>query len=569
MATNFGFGSLTFNGKTITLADIQEYAKKHVDDGKLDAVEYKMMLKDFGMDGFNGVCTFGSMDKNHDGKITEDEFKIMEQKVAMGEYLDGELEAKADDPESGYTPDLKNAAISFLKGYADTYLIAHPGDVDNMLEQFKTDLTKFFDNYQAGLEKIEDIRKNNKYGKAFLDAVKDGNKNGYIDSAEREAINTAAADYALQQILIKSDYSFLTDMGVKSSDISAIKSLVGKLYTSGNVGDNLTAITAKIKDSVAKCDDAKIVDEATKLQAQKDAEEAAKNAKPAAVYTVNSIDLDYSGIKGYNEKSTVTTTNDEKGIKAQAAKTIDESGLKDQLKAKIKEKCAAQGLNFDEALVDSIFDSAKTVAMDSCIKSEDVPASWGPSNALQWWVASWRTDRSFNVKTLIDTFVSKFNELMTKATEKLAAGQADANGVPTFDYITSSYLGVPDKDPVTGVELTKDQKAMKALQEELLANPDGKIGGSVAFGGFMAFIKPNVALATQIVDIVGADIIEQMKKAGVSETVLTNLISQSKDEVLAKVTSDTKKIDLVKDFVALVQQKYADYKTSRGAGMTA
>lgn len=569
MATNFGFGSLTgVSWDILKQYDIRGN-KDGTPDGKLDAVEYNNMLKDLDPDGFNGISTFGSIDGGfdgkRDGKISEEEFKIMEQKVAMA----GTLDAKFEEKGAAITPDCRNAAISYLKSYAATYLAAHPdsADIEGMSGQFASDLDTFLGNYQKGLDSIDEMKKNESLGQDFYDAVKDANTNGYINAAERTKINDAAADYALQQILLKGDYSVLTDLGVSSKNVSAIKTLVANLTKSGNVQANLDALTTKITYLISNCDESKIIDKANKIpeviaaqEATKKAAEEAKNKKSVDVYTVKPTDLQYTNLPGYADNTTLTSRNNIGVLKDNASMKIEL--LRQQITDKVKANCAAKGLNFDQALVDNIFDLAKTTTIDSCIKSEDKVAS----RFLGFlWPTSWLTDYSCNVKTLIDTFVDKFDKMMTTEINKLNAAQADANHVPTFDNITSSYL---DKD---GTDLDANQKEMQKIQKGFLTNPDAKIetkdvttttkdsnGNNVT----TTTKGPDYDKAAAILDIVGADVKTQMLKAGVNETVITKLIGEAKNEIKNKLTINTKKIDMVKDFIALIQKKCEDYKTT-------
>lgn len=573
MATNFGFGSLTgANGQKIDWETLKKYDANQ--DGSIDAVEYHAMLNEMDPDGFNGISAFGTMNANGDKLITEEEFKLMEQKVAMGEHVDSVLEdmATAGELTSGY----KNAITSYLKNYATTYMTAHPDAVDGMLEQFKIDVETFCSNYEAGLGEIEDIKKNSDYAKTFTDSVTDGNKNGYITGAERAAINDSATDYSLQQAL-KGDYSFLIGIGVSSKDISNIKVIIAKLNKTVNIQATLDEIRVQIKTSIVKCNESKLIDSANKLaektaaekaaeEAAKKAAEEAKNAKPAGVYTVNSPDLDYSRIDGYEKGSTVTSgKNDHNGIKNKAGDAIEK--LHQQIRDKVKANCAANGLNYDEALVDSIFDSAKTATIGSCIHGKDGVAS----RFLGFlWPTSHYTVYSYNTETLINTFVNNFNKLMKTEIDKLNAVQVDANHVPTFDNITSSYLDKPDTDD-KGNKLSADQLAMKNLQKDFVTDPDAKIGtktvttttkDSNGNNKTTTTTVPDYDKAAAILDIVGVEVKSQMIKAGVNEAVITRLIGEAKTETKGKIAVDTKKPDMVKSFIELIQKKCADYKTT-------
>lgn len=515
MTTNFGFGSLTgVNGQKVDWDTLKKYDANQ--DGAIDAVEYHAMLKEMDPDGFKGITAFGTMNANGDKIITEEEFKVMEQKVAMAEYVDKLFEDLAS--ASGLTASYQNAVTAYLKFYAEEFVKEYPDNVDEMSNAFKQDLVLFIEQYQNGVDKINEIKENPDYATDLVNVVKDGNENGYISAEERAVINEAATNYALQLVL-KGDYTFLISLGVASKDISNLKVTVAKLNRTCDPEGVLDEIKSQIAGLINKSDANKIVSNVSKIEDQIKAKEAAKNEKPAEAYTITALELDYSGIKGYKENSGVT--------KDQAAKLIEQ--LRKQVIEQLKAKCAAKGLNFDETLVNTIFDVAKTARLENPNKSTPTTDPKYP----------------YNVKTLIDHFINKFNKLMETATEKLAAEKLDPNGVPKLAAITSNYLDVPDS------KLTREQKALKNLQKDLLIHGDKVIKGT--------------SEATTIIDTVAAEVkAEMLASLGDSyKNVITNIIANSKDETLAKVTGKTTKLDVVKNFISLVKTKFADYKENK------
>lgn len=527
MSSNFSFGSLTgVNGQKIDWNTLKKYDKNN--DNVIDTDEYNSMIKDSDPDGFNGVSAFGSGDVNKDGKMSEEEFNNLAFKVKMGEFTDQYLELLGKDAPEGF----KEGLYALVNKCAAN--IGKEGGVGS-IEELKSMIDAYQAQFTEAKAKMDEIKNNTTNETTLIETVKTANSNGYVTAEEAAKMKKAASDYAIQMAL-KGDYSFLKALGANSLQIAEITKLVAESGSSTDPAAIFSQIKTKINSVIAKSTSTAIVNATKTIEDAKTKAEAAKNATNTTDYTVNSKDIDYSNIKGYSKNETVTVKKKgADGAKGEANKILEQ--LRAQIKAQIQAQCKASGVNFNESLFNSVFDTAKTEAMKVSIGGQHSTKYTHHSKSF------------FDTKTLVDNFVGGFNYKMSEVTQKLAASSSNetstnSNGVPTYDSLTVGYL---DKDDTT---LTPEQKTAKNTQKTLLADPNGTMTEAQAKNYMETFSKE---IRSQMIAKLGEG----------SSNAIDNLIKESISETLANFKSTTTRSDILKNFYNIFNEKYAAYKSSK------
>lgn len=516
--SDFGFGSLTGKSGQIKWEQIQKYDTDK--RGDLDVNEYNAMLKDEDPDGFNGITAFGKMDINGDTKITQEEFNFIDQQVLMSEIVDKKFESLSTDKK--LTADLQAAVTSYLNNYAQQkeYTV-NSENISQMSGNFEKDLETFISDYQTNKNTAKDTSQDvgGTKAQALIDSVNIATENGYLTNAETKDIKEKSYSYALSAVL-SGDYSFLTDVG---ADVSSLKTLVSN-YTSGK-GSTLEDVESKIKELIKNASTGKIITASAKLK------DTIDNKAPE-VNTINPIELNYP--KGYSNNEEIH--RDKQGPSAaETPAKADIESLKEQMRGLLEAQCSSAGSNLKEDLFNNIFSMAEDIAITKCVTGQD--SAWNK-----------HSKSSYKTKDLIDTFVNNFNELMAKSVKNLNAKQTDSNGVPTKEAIISSYL---DDD---STNLNNEEKEVQYYQKDLLVSGDKEQDIDALY-------------AFEIMTTLGKKVKAQMKESlgsNYNEAVVTNIINDAISDVM-KTTTAHSTSNLVSDFVAAVQTKYAQYKSTKSS----
>ncbi len=549
MSTNFGFGNLTVNGKKIDWETAKTYDADS--DGKLSTSEYNALLKEVDADGFNGVPAFGTVDADGNGQITEAELAVTDQKVQIGDYLDAYFESMADASTTsgasttGVSANFKTAATAFMNNFITTFLAnkENADNTENMSSEFVTEFTTFVDSYNALQEQITEAKGGDTTSAALYSAVDDANSNGNISNKETAAIKTAGKDYAVEKALA-GDYSFLTSLGIKSTQLVTLKGLVKGMSTSATPATVLDSIKSEIAKLIAAADVAKIVTASTALEA---ADTAKKNVRSTESYSVDALELDYSSIDGYEEDETKTVKKKGKDGANDLAKA-DIEKLRAQMKAQIEAKCKAEGTTFSEELFTSVFDASETKAIEEGVSGKD-GGTFHHSKS------------SYNVQDLIATFVSTFNTTMSDTIAQMAEDKTTSDGLPTETAITTDLL---DDDAST---LTSEEQALKELQEDLL-DGDQKLVESTNIWTTLSAKAQAKEKAEEVIDTLTSGLLTRMKTSlgsKYSENKANNIILAAKEETLAGVGKNTTLAEVVSNFMSAFQIKYTELSTTTEA----
>ena len=140
MSMNFNFneyGKLSIGNKTIQFKDADTNG-----DGKIDKAEYnelKSLIQENGED----IVSFGSVNRNKDEAIDENEFKILEQKSQIQDSINNFKAIIAVD-FAGSSQETMTALNKELKDFAEEFIDEYEGDVSQMANKFKDALpTKY------------------------------------------------------------------------------------------------------------------------------------------------------------------------------------------------------------------------------------------------------------------------------------------------------------------------------------------------------------------------------------------------------------------------------------------
>lgn len=140
MSMNFNFneyGKLSIGNKTIQFKDADTNG-----DGKIDKAEYnelKLLIQENGED----IVSFGSVNRNKDEAIDENEFKILEQKSQIQDSINNFKAIIAVD-FAGSSQETMTALNKELKDFVEEFIDEYEGDVSQMVNKFKDALpTKY------------------------------------------------------------------------------------------------------------------------------------------------------------------------------------------------------------------------------------------------------------------------------------------------------------------------------------------------------------------------------------------------------------------------------------------
>jgi hypothetical protein len=524
----FDFGSLTVKGQQIDWSQLQKYDKDG--NGKIDSSEYSQMVKDLDPDGFNGVAAFGNVDANHDGKITEDEMKLAEQKAEITQYADNYLENAANSNNGKADINAQNLITALV----NKYMAMSTSTSASLLTDFEAEFNTEMQKYQDTSAKIDAAKTtDNSVLKNLKDVVKKAD-NGYISTEETGEIRSAAGAEALKEAL-NGDYTLLKGLGCADATIAAIKAKVAALSNTADLAkayqDLQTSINTLIKNTTAQ----KLVS-ATK---------AINTDAGKAEYTLNAEDIDYTGIDMTASYSGRNTEGPEEDVISQ---------LKPKLIAQIKKQCEADGKDFNEALIDSIFEGCKKDAMNDSTYQTQSAGLFRHSK------------HGFKTKDLCDNVVKEFNNKIAEYYKDLGNSAIDKNGVANTTNITTNMLATSSADLTVTDSDTDAQKAektkkakLKALQQELFADKNAT--------DKMSSMKEDLTLF--------ADNIKSVMKntlgSKYNETAMNNICDEAVTEICADdfksgIFGMTIKFNIgdeVTKLQALIAKKVADYNASK------
>ena len=142
---DFRLGSLTTQlGKNVSFNDFDKDG-----DGVISEQEYNNALAEFGLD----KVELSNVDANADKEVSNEEFKIWEQKIKMEEALQPYLTQVTKDftgKKSQYAGEMTNALRDYLDVYAER-CVAEGKNIDKLAEDFEASLPAMYQTYKDNI----------------------------------------------------------------------------------------------------------------------------------------------------------------------------------------------------------------------------------------------------------------------------------------------------------------------------------------------------------------------------------------------------------------------------------
>ena len=470
------FGSLTskVTGQKISFEDLKKF---DVDgNGEISSSELNSAKKELKLDSLN----FKTINANGDKSITEEEFNLLEQKVAIQDAVNEKLQEVYDNPTlKKYLTDIKNELNIFMNSYISGYT----DEVSAMADGFKTQLeTKFneikenklandpdiildkvLDEMHVSMSAEKDSAGNTysatevqvvlegmeKVARTFVSSYTGNNLKAdlqaylteYFSQSDAAKLKTSADNFNAQVSNFGGYYSstdfkeikeaakvFLNDavdkgVVVKLGKINvASKSAVATALAQYTEARTLLEDMQKAISSLSS--EPKKTELIKKARIKLDQEEYKKLAEIAgSSYQINAGLLDYSKIPGYasNEGICQTKKEGKYGSRDDAAQWLQDH-LKEQCWQQISEMLTKKGVSPEK--VRTVFENAFSAA---AIEAAELSVD-GEHSTMFRHSKSWT-----HSKTLTDNFISSFNQKIASAIDEMNASYTDLD-VQDMDF---------------------------------------------------------------------------------------------------------------------------------------
>ena len=503
------FGSLTTaSGQRLTFKDFDVNS-----DGKVTKEEYDKVLKEMNLD----TVDLSTNDKNKDNVLSEDEFATWEQKIAMQDAVNamaGQIAQDFAGNASGLT-----SITSELKDYIETFSANYKGDAANMAEAFEEILPQQYEilknNITSGSPDaiksrvIEDMYNeivsgsDSTRGKEGANDIPDAAAKAIGKALDTEATkfvkaykgNNLEADLKahLEAFMNQSDADKLKTAGeafkanaatfgntIDSSELKQLKEYATEFLTAAveagvtiKLGNTNVKTTAAIKTALAKFTDGEELKSAVEAaidglstQSQKDkiiADEKVKAAEAVekqftnikgSSYQINTGLIDYSKVdeRYFNDGEIYQRGKGWSGSKDKAYdegySILTSDNLKSQIKSQIENMLKAQGVAFDK--IATVFENVYNQTAQEVLNSDGMITGRGARGL------SSKGKAYINVKTMIDTFTTKFNTNITSTIDSMNKSSKDMDTID-IDYSQAGKdeNGNVIKDETTGEDLSK------------------------------------------------------------------------------------------------------------------
>ena len=502
------FGSLTTtSGQKLTFKDFDVNS-----DGKVTKEEYDQVLKEMNLD----TVDLSTNDKNKDNVLSENEFATWEQKIAMQDAVNamaGQIAQDFAGNSSGLT-----SITSALKDYIETFSANYKGDAANMTEAFKDALPQQYETLKNNItsgspDAIKSRVIEDTYNEIVSGSDSTRGKEGADDipaaaaKAIGKALDTEATKFVkaykgnnleadlkahLEAFMNQSDTDKLKTAGeafkanattfgntIDSSELKQLKEYATEFLTAAveagvtiKLGNTNVKTTAAIKTALAKFTDGEELKSAVETaidglstQSKKDkiiADEKIKAAEAVekqftnikgSSYQINAGLIDYSKVdERYFNGGEIYQRG--KGWSGSKDKAYDEGynilssdNLKSQIKSQIENMLKAQGVAFDK--IATVFENVYNQTAQEVLNSDGMITGRGARGT------SSKGKAYINVKTMIDTFTTKFNTNITSTIDSMNKSSKDMDTID-IDYSQAGKdeNGNSIKDETTGEDLS-------------------------------------------------------------------------------------------------------------------
>jgi len=471
------FGTLIVNGKKLTFEDLDKDK-----NGEISLQEYNSLLKEVKLDSVD----ISNIDNNEDKVISKEEFSIWEQKTLMQEAINSLSPQITNDfgGKSQYLEELTNQLKNLINDYAATFY----GDISTMAEEFKKELPDKYEQIKKNIlandpstisaEVIFELSQKlifqysgqdvpasfltrittelNKEATRFIQNYKNDDLRYDLQTHLEEFLNTSEAETLAPAITI-----FQENINSLNEDFEAIKeqakvllqTAIEKGITLNIGGRNIlteTAITNTLKQfktseellnsiNIALSElNTKPRIESILVEEQEKEAIAAEQAFldiDSSEYQINTAIIDYTKLdpRYFNDgdiyhKSKNTAKQDAYN---EGFKLLTDDGLKSQVKAQIEAMLQAKGIPFER--IAHIFENVYNKSAEETLRQDGMI-----TGRHKTWFR--KAIGQIDVKTMYDTFLTKFNANISKAIDDMNASIKD------FDTIDLDYSALDTND---------------------------------------------------------------------------------------------------------------------------
>ena len=362
-----------------------------------------------------------------------------------------DIKTEATTKTNDQAPVMDDAAASVyvqnlapvLEKEANAFIAAYTGD--NLEADLRTHLIEFLNT--SDREKISDeIADWEAKTSAFGEYIDSTNELNLLKDYAKELLN-AAIEQGLTVTL--GGYSYTNAASLERKIDS---------YT---VGAELKEAVDKYLDSL----NTESVQETAQTKAAAEAEaaeEAAFKAVKGEEYAVDAATINYSDIEGYYDDSKITVKgkdgHDER-IQDEVRRRIEESNLKEQMKAQIKTMLAEHGISFDK--VETMFEKVYKQTLDELI---DGLTSYKSKHK----VLNKKKEYTSNdgMQTIVQNFITNFNTNIAAAINEMNASNTDMD-IQDIDYAQAVEDAGVDRNVVEAFENNEDYSTRTGLKSEM------------------------------------------------------------------------------------------------------
>ena len=504
MTADFGminrFGSLTVNGYKLNFKNFDKDK-----NGQISEEEYTNFLAGIKLD----KVQFSIIDKNSDKMLSNEEFSLWEQKIAMQDAVNSLLGKVSKDftGKTQYLGEVKNALTNYIEEFATEYT----GKTSNLSKAFAKALpheyeqikilvlandpatikSAVMDEIYAQLlnnnktysnEGLKSIAKNleaeaDRFIKAYtgnnLKEDLKANLNAYLNSSDAETLSSAAQEfktgveklgpfYDSNDLAIAKEYAkeFLQEavnngitINMDGLNIKTNAAITSVLNQYSDAEKLLNAIENAISglSTVSRKDF--FANEAD-LKAQANAEKALNSIKGnECQINITLIDFTKVDNRYFDENGQIYQRG--KGWEGSKEKAFEEgkniltsNEMKSQVKAQLEAMLNKKGIPFEE--ISQLFENIYTQTVQDTLNTEGMITGRGARGL------SSKGKAYINVRTMCETFIKNLNTNFAKAIDEINASNTDMD-LLDLDYSQAGLNedGKPVIEPKSGADLSE------------------------------------------------------------------------------------------------------------------
>jgi hypothetical protein len=460
------FGSLTTStGKKVEFKDFDADG-----DGKITEEEWTQGLKDFGLDEIE----LSNVDKNEDKTISEDEFKVLEQKQEMQKSLNSLAGTISIDfaGKSQYITELTTKLKELVDSFADSYT----GNVEDMAKDFNSQLTTLYTGVKDEVlandsdtittnvinAMVKEFQANGYTTSQIKTIAKqlETMSNSYVSKYTGSDLGTDLANYLSTMLTTSSKTrsssavdAYNTNIAkfgdtIESTELEGVKETVRQFLTEllntgislslgGNTISltNLEAVLKKYTDGETLKTDVQTLidsmsDEAPITQLLNEQSLSEFQSITGSSYQIDASIIDYSQIEGYSDGSSIYerghgfSGSKDKAV-AKGTEMLNDDSVKSQIKAQIQSMLEAKGISFDQ--IETVFENVYAETINQTLEQDGMVTGRGARGL------SSKGKAYINIKDMVDSFITNFNTNIASAIDEMNKSNTDMDLID-IDY---------------------------------------------------------------------------------------------------------------------------------------